>query len=248
MKLLSVMSHLAILYWQRHFWRILFSNSSNQIKTRTLHTKKSRQDICRRTGQSLIWLLDIENLQELSTQVNCCQGIYLGLPVDLCDCNYVPCQHIFSIFANPINLCTCKFCCCLLYVDTIYYERYFVVYIFLIPQFVTFTTLLAKDWELTDDKLFILCTSQDLFSASQGISFWSSSFQTNKCHGIRWIEKKSKTMALAAATMISRSHMKHSAYTIIAQCNCINPHKIMIRDHTDYSRYFPSCIILSVLR
>ena len=101
MKLLSVMSHLAILYWQRHFWRILFSNSSNQIKTRTLHTKKSRQDICRRTGQSLIWLLDIENLQELSTQVNCCQGIYLGLPVDLCDCNYVPCQHIFSIFANP---------------------------------------------------------------------------------------------------------------------------------------------------
>ena len=69
MKLLSIMSHLAILYWQRHFWRILFSNSSNQIKTRTLHTKKSRQDICRRTGQSLIWLLDIENLQELSTQL-----------------------------------------------------------------------------------------------------------------------------------------------------------------------------------
>ena len=47
----------------------------------------------------------------------------------------------------------------------------FAVDIFLSSQFVTYTTLLAKDRELTDDKVFILCTSQDLFSASQEISF-----------------------------------------------------------------------------
>ena len=53
-------------------------------------------------------------------------------------------------------------------------------------------------------------------------------------------------MATAAAAMISRMR-SHSVDRIIAQCNCSNPHKnkIMIRDHTDYSRYFPSYITQS---
>ena len=145
MKLSSVMSHLTILYWHRHFLTNSIFKFFKSYKNTSLHTnsKVSAGQIYSIFARSRFWSpmwaeTDIRDFTEKLSFLYLTTSSPIQSPHPRCGCRgcrWAPrwclaipylyfSTHYFFILAN---LVTCQFCYRLLSVDRIYDGRYFLV-------------------------------------------------------------------------------------------------------------------------